>query len=280
MNKILICTDMDRTIIPNGSQHEHPKARDTFSQLCHLPEVELVYVTGRHLQLVEDAIEEYNLPIPDYAITDVGSKIYENKNGDWQEMSSWQEKIAGDWSGRSHAELKMLLRQFTDLKLQEESKQSAYKISYYLPINSDHEKIVAQAKKELEEFGVMASLVLSIDEQAEVGLLDILPENATKLHAILFLQQQLRYDLTRTIFSGDSGNDLLVLGSHVNSILVANAHPEVQKQALELAKENGNGGSLYLAAKNNFSLGGNYSAGVVQGIIYYLPELGKRLGLI
>ena len=279
MNRLLICTDMDRTIIPNGSQPEHPKARGTFSRLCHLPEVKLVYVTGRHLQLVEDAIEEYSLPTPDYAITDVGSKIYGHKNGNWKEMTGWQEQIARDWNGRNHAELKNVLGQFIELKLQEESKQSEYKLSYYLPMSSDHEKIVGKAKKELEELGVKASLVLSIDEQAEVGLLDILPQNATKLHAILFLQQQLRYDLARTIFSGDSGNDLLVLGSHINSVLVANAHPEIQKQALELARQNGNKDSLYLATENNFSLGGNYSAGVVQGVVHYLPEISKRLEL-
>ncbi|BHH83634.1 HAD-IIB family hydrolase [Desulforhopalus sp. 52FAK] len=279
MNKLLICTDMDRTIIPNGSQPEHPMARDTFRQMCHLPEVELVYVTGRHLQLVEDAIEEYSLPIPAYAITDVGSKIYENTNGDWQEMSSWQEQISRDWRGKSHVELKKLLSHFTDLTLQEETKQSDYKLSYYLPMGSDHEKIVGLAARELEVCGVLASLVLSIDEQAEVGLLDILPRNATKLHAILFLQQQLGYDLSRTIFSGDSGNDLLVLGSHVNSILVANAHPEIQKQAVELAKENGNVDSLYLAQDTTYSLGGNYSAGVVQGVVHYIPEVGKRLEL-
>ena len=64
-NRLLLCTDMDRTIIPNGHQPEHPDARERFRQLCSLPAVKLVYVTGRHLQLVEQAIADYNLPEPD-----------------------------------------------------------------------------------------------------------------------------------------------------------------------------------------------------------------------
>jgi len=270
---------MDRTVIPNGDQPEHPKARPVFNTLCNLPEVDLVYVTGRHLQLVEEAVEKYNLPRPDYAITDVGSTIYGSRDGNWHEMTSWQEQIAADWAGKGHAQLQSLLRGIEGLELQEESKQNDYKLSYYLPLEANHKQIVGCAAKELKQNGVLASLVLSIDEQAEVGLLDILPQNATKLHAILFLQQCLGYDLNRTIFSGDSGNDLLVLGSHISSTLVANAHPEIKKQAVQLASNNGNIGSLYLAGEQSFILGGNYSAGVVQGVLHYLPEMIHRLEL-
>jgi len=270
---------MDRTVIPNGVQPEHPRARSVFSRLCNLPEVELVYVTGRHLQLVEEAMEQYSLPQPGYAITDVGSTIYACRSGSWQSMNSWQEQIATDWAGNSHTQLQSILSKVEGLDLQEESKQNDYKLSYYLPLKADHENIVQNASRELKQCGALASLVLSIDEQAEVGLLDILPQNATKLHAILFLQQQLGFDLTRTIFSGDSGNDLLVLGSHINSIVVANAHPEIQDQAMQLARENGNGDSFYQAQEHPFILGGNYSAGVVQGVIHYLPEMKQRLEL-
>ncbi|MEJ2621733.1 MAG: haloacid dehalogenase, partial [Candidatus Thiodiazotropha sp.] len=32
--KLLLCTDLDRTLIPNGSQPESAGAREAFKQLC------------------------------------------------------------------------------------------------------------------------------------------------------------------------------------------------------------------------------------------------------
>ncbi len=72
---------MDRTVIPNGSQAESPDARERFAPLCNVPQVTLVYVTGRHQALVKQAIADYQLPEADYAITDVGAIIYHIKNG-------------------------------------------------------------------------------------------------------------------------------------------------------------------------------------------------------
>lgn len=78
-SKLLLCADMDRTVIPNGEQPEHPDARKRFKTFCLLPEVKLVYVTGRHQELVKQAIKNYHLPEPDFVITDVGTKIYQVK---------------------------------------------------------------------------------------------------------------------------------------------------------------------------------------------------------
>lgn len=48
MNRLLICTDLDRTLIPNGPQPESPKARALFRRLVSREEVTLAYVSGRH----------------------------------------------------------------------------------------------------------------------------------------------------------------------------------------------------------------------------------------
>ena len=44
-SKLLLCTDLDRTLIPNGRQLEAPQARRRFTEFCESPEVTLVYVT-------------------------------------------------------------------------------------------------------------------------------------------------------------------------------------------------------------------------------------------
>ncbi|HEY5673444.1 MAG TPA: hypothetical protein VIR78_07060, partial [Malonomonas sp.] len=61
------------------------------------------------------------------------------------------------------------------------------------------------------------------------------------------------------------------------SILVANADPEIKQQAQQLAQQNGCAESLYLAQQKNFPLGGNYTAGVLQGVAFFAPEIGAAL---
>ncbi|MDA3902634.1 MAG: HAD-IIB family hydrolase [Desulfuromusa sp.] len=278
-HRLLLCTDLDRTIIPNGRQPEHPDARERFRQLCGLPAVKLVYVTGRHLQLVEQAIADYNLPEPDYAITDVGTRIYLRAPGEWIEMLPWQKQIATDWRGKTHGQLQQALNRFPQLTLQEQSKQNDFKLSYYLPLGADREKLLKEVENQLTQLGVDASLIWSIDEPEQIGLLDVLPRNATKLHGIEFLQQYLGYGQHEVLFAGDSGNDLPVLVSSIRSVLVANADPEIKQQALQLAKQNGYAESLYLARQKNFPLGGNYSAGVLQGVAFFAPKIGDKLKL-
>ena len=80
---ILICTDLDRTLLPNGKQPESPGARAGFRRLVSRPEITLAYVSGRHRRLVEDAIREYELPLPDWVIGDVGTTIYQVHATEW-----------------------------------------------------------------------------------------------------------------------------------------------------------------------------------------------------
>lgn len=128
-------------------------------------------------------------------------------------------------------------------------------------------------KKQLDHLGVSVNLITSIDEAAHIGLLDILPVSADKLHGLNFLRNHLGYSADETIFAGDSGNDLPVLESSIYSVLVANASSEIKKQAIQLAISKGNQDSFYQAENDYFSLGGNYSAGVIQGVIHYMPQI-------
>jgi hypothetical protein len=263
---------MDRTVIPNGKQAEQPDARQHFHDFCQYPEVKLVYVTGRHQALVQQAIADYQLPEPDYLITDVGTRIYQANGEQWQPFASWEKEIDTDWHGKSHADIKAMLSSFTELHLQEASKQNTHKLSYYLPLDIDVETLLANIQSRLDQHNVNTSLVWSIDELNQVGLLDVLPRNATKLHAIEFLQQQLGYHRDQVIFAGDSGNDLPVLCSAIRSVLVANASDEVKLLAQQLAEQNGHSDALYLAQAGTSGLDGNYSAGVLQGVRHFAPD--------
>ena len=272
MKQILLCTDLDRTLLPNGREPESPKARESFIRLASRLEVILVYVSGRSRELVEDAIQEYELPLPDWVISDVGTTLYRIQTKEWQHWTEWEQNISADWRGLTANELRPLFTDLTALRLQEESKQNRYKLSYYLTLPTDIGALKREMSLRLKAHKVASSLIYSVDEASSTGLLDVLPAHATKLHAVKFLMQHQGFNYTNTVFAGDSGNDLLILASEIQSVLVANADRNVVKQAKTQALQQGTIAALYLAQGGFLGMNGNYSAGILEGIAHYHPE--------
>jgi len=268
MKRFLLCTDLDRTLIPNGKQPESPMAMQRFSSLVDCGEVTLAYVTGRHRALIEQAIAEFGLPQPDFAIADVGTTIYRVDGSGWRQWDEWDAQIAPDWQGLTHDELYRLLSVFPDLRLQEQEKQNRHKLSYYVPLETDAKRLLDEMDARLKQSDISANLIWSIDEKAGVGLLDVLPSSANKLHAIRFLMQQQGFLHENTVFAGDSGNDLDVLLSSIPAVLVANADEEVKELAGQAHKD-----TLYIAKGGYLGMNGNYSAGILEGVAHYLPEV-------
>lgn len=269
---ILICTDLDRTLLPNGKQLESPGARAAFTRLVLRPEVTLAYVSGRHRELVKEAIQEYGLPLPRWVIGDVGTSIYRACAGEWLHWHAWEQAIAVDWKGVMAKDLHALFTDLQTLRLQEEAKQNRFKLSYYLPMETDVDALKREMTIRLSAQNLASSLIYSVDEAASIGLLDVLPACATKLHAVEFLMRHQGFDYSNTIFAGDSGNDLPVLASAIHSVLVANADGEVVEQAKALAREQGTMSSFYLAQGGFLGMNGNYSSGILEGVAHYHPE--------
>ncbi|MCI5224048.1 MAG: haloacid dehalogenase, partial [Candidatus Electrothrix sp. AR4] len=57
------------------------------------------------------------------------------------------------------------------------------------------------------------------------------------------------------------------------AVLVANARREVAKKAEEIAKSTGNTAMLCLARGNFRGMNGCYSAGILEGVAHYYPDL-------
>jgi len=273
-SELLICTDLDRTLIANGHQEESRQARERFDALASRPEITLTYVTGRHLDLVQQAISEFKLPFPDYLIADVGTSVYcGDANGSWRNLDAWQTEIARDWGQMQAADLHVLLKDLADLSMQENSKQNSYKLSYYFPAAANSERLAQYAQQKLKNAGVRARVIVSRDEIREIGLLDVVPERSSKLHAIQYLMNSLGVTSNRIVFSGDSGNDLEVLVSAIPAVLVANASEGLKVRARQLSDEAGNSEFLYIASGGFLGMNGCYSAGILEGIAHYHPHL-------
>jgi hypothetical protein len=165
----------------------------------------------------------YALAGPDYGICDVGTTIYVIQDGRWRPWDSWYEEIAPDWRAHTREDLQELLDDIECLQLQEAEKQNVFKLSYYVPSDTERDSLFNQLHQRLDAEGIRASLIWSIDEAADTGLLDILPECATKLHAIRFVIKRMGFHPERAVFAGDSGNDLPALTSGLQAVLVKNA---------------------------------------------------------
>ncbi len=276
-NKIFLCSDLDRTILPNGPQKESPEARQLLHLLARRPEITLAYVSGRNLQLLQAAVEEYQIPIPDIAVGDVGTTIYGIMDGEWLPLNAWEEEIAPDWNGRNHAQLSAMLSDIDEVTLQEPENQNTFKLSYFAPPDLDYRRLLDTIQDRLRDDGVQASLIWSVDEEKNQGLLDVLPENATKYHAIRFLMRHNHFDLSATVFAGDSGNDLPVLTSHLQTVLVGNAAEDIRCRAQQEVKAKGIGDTLYCAEGGFMGMNGNYAAGVIEGLVHFIPRTADWL---
>lgn len=269
---MLLCTDLDRTLLPNGEAPEHPLARPLFRAFVARPEVALVYVSGRSARLIRDAIEQFDLPEADHAVGDVGTSVYDLDGRRYERSSAWDTVISADWNGRFAQDLAPLFGNVDGLEPQEEDRQSRFKQSYYVDLGVDRDAVLDRMRGILDAEGVRASLVWSVDEERDVGLLDVLPAEATKLHAVRFLRDRLGVPVERTVFAGDSGNDLDALASDLPAVLVANASEDVRREAVERAGRNGTRERLFLADGHFLDLGGCYAAGILEGVAHFLPD--------
>jgi len=277
MKPLLLCTDLDRTLIPNGDEAESPDARRLFAQCVASDRVKLAYVSGRNLALIDRAITEWDLPLPDIAIADVGSTIYRREQHEWRQWQAWDEEISGDWAGMSCMEIHRLLQDISPLRIQEQGNLNQHKLSYYLPLDTDPAPVLAAIEARLARHSIRANLIWSIDAHCHRAcLLDILPAAANKLHAIRFLMQQDGFDVSDTLFAGDSGNDLDVLLSEIPSVLVANGDAETRR-AVEQAKATNS--QVYLASGGLMGMNGCYSAGILEGLVHYHPDAAVTYGL-
>lgn len=268
---LLICTDLDRTLIPNGTQPDTPGSLRLFTDIVHSRGVLLAYVTGRNIDQTLQGITEFMLPTPAYVISDVGASIYVQTDDKWIRDELWDNCLARDWTAETRKKIEYSVNQIPQLRLQEREKQGRFKISFTADDSADMGCIQKEIKQRADETHGPYNIISSFDEGEKRHLIDILPRKASKLKALEYLAQSLGIPLSRTVFSGDSGNDMDVLVGPVKGILVANAAQYVKETALGLSERSGTLDRIYIA-KGGPGMNGNYSAGIIEGLVHYFPD--------
>jgi sucrose-6-phosphatase len=262
----ILATDLDRTLLPNGSWPADPGAIDLFNELTHRHEVLVVYVTGRNLDLTENAIREYGVRYPHVLIGDVGTSIRKYQQNGWKSHDGWNIHVK-QTSPRWNADaVRSAVAGIDGLTEQEREHCGPFKQSYY--VDHDSSEAVLQAVDERIKGKFDEVIIYSYDSQSGKGLLDFLPQSATKQTALEYIADELGASKSDVVFCGDSGNDIFPLTAGFCGVLVRNADDQLVasvKQAIDRHPEL----RIYFAKGGFKGLSGFYTSGVIEGAYHY-----------
>jgi len=265
MKMFMLATDLDRTLLPNGKQ-PYDNSMNIFKNIVDSKKLRLIYVTGRDLELVREAISKYNAPFPDAIIGQVGTRIYSVNEKKFSEDIKWQNQIRKSIRNWNLEKFKEKLSLIKELKLQEKRAQNEFKLSYYLQSNSNSKFIIENVKKIIKNICDDVVIIYSLDETKNQGLLDIIPQTGTKLSALEYLRKRLKLTKNKVVYCGDSGNDVLPLTFGYKSILVKNAIPEIKSVVREVLNKKKALKKLHIS-KGFKGLNGYYVSGIIEGLI-------------
>ena len=262
----ILATDMDRTLLPNGHWEADANAIELFNELTRKHDVLVVYVTGRNLALTEAAVAEFGVRPPDILIGDVGTSIRKNDNGQWHFDQGWTEhrrRASPLWDAQV---IKAKVADIDGLQEQEPEHQNPFKQSYY----ADHARrdAILAAIKERIEGRYDEVIVYSYDSMDDKGLVDFLPNSATKQTALEYVAEEFGCEKGDVVFCGDSGNDIFPLTAGFSGVLVRNADDQLVEKVREAMDENP-ALKVYFAKGGFMGLNGYYTSGVLEGASHY-----------
>jgi maltooligosyltrehalose trehalohydrolase len=241
-----LATDLDGTLIPLEGNEQNRSDLEKLKQQLDDHGAMLAFVTGRHLEIVAEAIDQHQLPQPDWIICDVGTSIYRRSPEGWAQETAYREHLDGLITLLPIDHLRRELADVPGLALQEEAKQGAFKLSYYVA-EPDLEDAVTRIESVLDQCNAPWSIISSVDPFTRDGLIDLLPRGVSKAYAVEWWRQHCGFDREDVVFAGDSGNDWAALIAGYRVIVVRNAPGDLARRVEEYHVSQQWEGLLYLA---------------------------------
>lgn len=219
----VLASDLDGTLIPLPDRDDNVRDLDRLRDRIDAADVTLVFVTGRHIRSIRQAMHESDLPRPHWIIGDVGTSLYEPDNADgWQPVAAYVEHLTEIVAPLPIDELRRELETVDGLRIQEEEKLGPFKLSFYVdPANLDDR--VAHVGEWLTSRDAPYSHIGSVDPFMGHGLIDLLPRGVSKAYALRWWSDHAGHDEAEIVFAGDSGNDLAAFEAGYRTIVVGNA---------------------------------------------------------
>ncbi|MCB1909895.1 MAG: glucosylglycerol-phosphate synthase [Rhodocyclaceae bacterium] len=196
---MLLATDLDGTFLAGD-----PEERNRLYQLiADHPEIKLVFVTGRGLEVVMPLLADPTIPTPDYLICDVGATVVEGAS--LTPVQPIQSEIDVLWPGESKVAEAMSI--FPQLERQEVPQQR--RCSYLCAPQDVPAEVEAVA-------GRLGCDVLYSQDR----YLDILPPGVNKGTTLARLVERLEIDGGQVLVAGDTLNDLDMLEAGFKGVCV------------------------------------------------------------
>jgi len=262
----ILATDLDRTLLPNGSWPPDPGAIELFNKLTQRHDVLVVYVTGRNLKLAENAIREYGIRYPHVLIGDVGTSIRKYEQGEWNSDDGWDAHVKQSSPRWDADAIRNDVTAIDGLTEQEREHCSLFKQSYY--VDHDRNEAILKAVDERVKGKYDEVIVYSFDSQTGKGLLDFLPQSATKQTALEYIADEFGANKADVVFCGDSGNDVFPLTAGFSGVLVRNADDQLVANVKQASNANPEL-RVYFANGSFKNLNGYYTSGVIEGAYHY-----------
>ena len=258
-----LATDLDGTFIPNANEPQSAEAVTVLAEQLPRSGVEMIFVTGRHLESVRDAIDQHRLPYPTWILCDVGTSVYQHQGqGRFEKVTAYEERLE-QITGHFDAETlrRQIDQEVSGVRLQEPVKQAAHKLSYYAPADQ-LERCVAEIEQLLSRLEAPYGIVSSVDPFNGQGLIDVLPVGVSKAFGIDWWCDYRQLDPGQVVFAGDTGNDYAALTAGYRAIVVANADRHLARRVLEEHARRGWTDRLLLAQQPS-------TAGVLEGCRWF-----------
>ena len=201
---MLLATDLDGTFLAGNPENRHR----LYQLITAHPEIKLVFVTGRGLEVVLPLLADPTIPAPDYIICDVGATVVEG--GTLQPVQPLQSTIEANWPGeRAVADA---MARFDGLERQEVPQQR--RCSYFCSAEAVTPEIEGVAEQ------------LGCDVLYSAGLyLDLLPRGVNKGSTLRGLVEQLGVDPGEVLVAGDTLNDLSMYEQGFKGVCVGESEP-------------------------------------------------------
>jgi HAD superfamily hydrolase (TIGR01484 family) len=286
----ILATDLDGTLIPLASTNGVPRqtiesrqttdspwaadrgispaecpqrqALTTLSRLADADKLEIIFVTGRHHDSVMNVMNAEGLPVPRWIICDVGTTLLcradRQRYLPSQAYVNHLDAIVGRFDT---GQLAQAMAGFEGLVLQEPEKQGRHKLSFYCDRNRIDGLVTGVAQR-LGEVAAPYRIVSSVDPFNGDGLIDLLPLGTDKSTALAWWAERSGYEMSRIVFSGDSGNDYAALTSGFRAILVGNADRKLARRVVDHHRQVGTEDRIYIAQSPA-------TAGVLEGCVWF-----------
>lgn len=257
----VLATDLDGTLIPLPDSPSNNDDLIILKKALAKAETTLVFSTGRHFESVLEAMQQYQLPTPDWIVCDVGSAIYKRIGDDFEVFSVYEEHLQETSCGIDRQAIEDALFTVEGLELQPPDHQQKFKISYQSTADTVNH-LVDEINKRLEQVKLPYDCMGSHDPFLNCGLLDVMPRGVSKAYALLWLSTHADFCPDEVIYSGDSGNDYAALVSGFRAIIVANGSIGLEQKVRTSLSRRSIEDRLYLAKDKA-------SSGVLEGCRYY-----------